>query len=61
MGSGGLIPPPNMAAMAAAMLSPGGGMAPKFGGGMPKGGGNPRGGMDGRDTGGRVGAVGDRK
>ncbi len=35
MGSGGLIPPPNMAAMAAAMLScPGG----NPGGGIPNGG-----------------------
>ena len=54
-GSGGLIPPPNIAAMAAAILSwPGGG---KFGGGRPNGGGRPRGGMDGREEGGIEGAA----
>ncbi len=44
--SGGLIPPPNMAAaMAAAIPSCPGGMPGNPGGGIPKGGGSPRGGM----------------
>ena len=56
IGSGGLIPPPNMAAIAAAMFSCPGGIPGNPGGGRPKGGGSILGGIDGTEVAGIEGA-----